>query len=74
MIRMASIIPTYDYIDDINIQYRKLYDHYEQNIPYDVKQEFYSYINRALAQDINRGLMRIHNPTYSKAMSIIRSG
>ena len=46
-----------EYIDEINIEYRKLYDHYEHNIPYDVKQEFYSKIDRALAQDINRGLM-----------------
>jgi len=33
MICMESMIPTYDYIDEINIEYRKLYDHYEQNIP-----------------------------------------
>ncbi|MHB1155156.1 MAG: alpha/beta hydrolase [Eubacteriales bacterium] len=46
-----------DYIDDINIEYRKLYDFYEQKIPYEVKQDFYSGINRALAQDINRVLM-----------------
>jgi uncharacterized protein len=46
-----------DYIDEINIEYRKLYDSYEHNIPYEVKQDFYSEIDRALAQDINRGLM-----------------
>lgn len=46
-----------DYIDEINIEYRKLYNRYEQNIPYEVKQGFYSKIDRALAQDINRGLM-----------------
>ncbi|MBC8452391.1 MAG: alpha/beta fold hydrolase [Spirochaetes bacterium] len=46
-----------DYIDEINIEYRKLYDRYEQNIPYEVKQDFYSKIDRALAQDINRDLM-----------------
>jgi alpha-beta hydrolase superfamily lysophospholipase len=46
-----------DYIDEINIKYRKLYDQYEQNIPYEVNQDFYSEVDRDLAQDINRGLM-----------------
>ncbi len=46
-----------DYIDGINIVYRELYDRYEQNIPYAVKQDFYLAIDRALAQDINRELM-----------------
>lgn len=46
-----------DYIDEINIEYRKLYDRYKHNIPYEVKQDFYSEIDRALAQDINRKLM-----------------
>jgi alpha-beta hydrolase superfamily lysophospholipase len=46
-----------DYINEINIEYRKLYNRYEQNIPYEVKQGFYSKIDRALAQDINRGLL-----------------
>ena len=45
------------YIDEINIEYRKLYDHYEHNIPYEVKQDFYSKIDRSLAQDLNRELM-----------------
>ncbi len=50
-----------DYIDEINTQYRKLYNRYEHNIPYEVKQDFYSEIDRALAQDINRELMdQIH--------------
>ncbi|MCR3922588.1 MAG: lysophospholipase [Firmicutes bacterium] len=46
-----------DYIDEVNIEYRKLYDRYEQNIPYEVKQGFYAELDRALAQDINRELM-----------------
>jgi len=46
-----------DYINDINIEYRKLYDFYKHNIPYEIKQDFYSGINRTLAQDINLGLM-----------------
>ncbi len=46
-----------DYIEEINIAYRKLYDRYEHNIPHEVKQDFYSEIDRALAQDLNRDLM-----------------
>jgi len=46
-----------DYIDEVNSVYLKLYNRYEQNIPYEVKQEFYAEIDRALAQDINRDLM-----------------
>jgi len=50
-----------DYIDGINIEYRKLYDLYEKNIPYEVKIDFYSKIDRFLAQDIDRELMdKIH--------------
>lgn len=45
------------YIDDLNKVYRKLYDQYEQNIPYEVKQDFYSKVDRSLAKDINRELM-----------------
>lgn len=45
------------YIDDLNIDYRNIYDQYEQNIPYEIKQDFYSQIDRSLAQDINRELM-----------------
>jgi hypothetical protein len=46
-----------DYIDEINIEYRKLYIFYERNIPYEIKQDFYSQVDRSLAQDINRDLM-----------------
>ncbi|NLB43431.1 MAG: alpha/beta hydrolase [Clostridiales bacterium] len=46
-----------EYINEINIQYRELFDHYEQNIPYEVKQGFYSKVDRSLAQEISQGLM-----------------
>ncbi|MDR5658961.1 alpha/beta fold hydrolase [Serpentinicella sp. ANB-PHB4] len=45
------------YIDEINIEYRELYNDYEQNIPYEVKQDFYAKIDRVLVQDINLDLM-----------------
>lgn len=46
-----------DYINEINTLYLELYDNYEQNIPYEVRQDFYSKIDRGLAQDINSDLM-----------------
>lgn len=46
-----------DYIDDVNVEYRQLYDAHEQNIPYEIKQNFYAKIDRALAQDLNLELM-----------------
>ena len=50
-----------DYIDNINVEYGKLYQKYDQNIPYNIKQEFYSKIDRALAQDVNKDMMdKIH--------------
>ncbi|TCT17208.1 alpha-beta hydrolase superfamily lysophospholipase [Natranaerovirga pectinivora] len=46
-----------EYINIINAEYRKIYENYEQNIPYEVKQEFYSGIDRTLAQDLDLELM-----------------
>ena len=45
------------YIEEINIEYRELFDSYEQNIPYEVRQDFYSKVDRSLVHDINRDLM-----------------
>jgi len=45
------------YIDEINVVYRTLYDQHAQHIPYEIKQDFYAELDRALAQDINRELM-----------------
>ncbi|HBN97507.1 MAG TPA: hypothetical protein DDZ66_14545 [Firmicutes bacterium] len=42
---------------EVNVLYRELYDLYEQKIPYEVRQDFYSTIDRELAQDLNRDLM-----------------
>lgn len=46
-----------DYIDEVNVSYRELYDLYEQNIPYEVRQDFYLKVDRERAQDLNRELM-----------------
>jgi len=56
------------YIDEINIEYRKLYDSHNQNIPYEIKQDFYSKIDRFLAQDINEGLMGEINDFFMKSL------
>lgn len=45
------------YIEEINSKYRELYNRYEQNISYEVRQDFYTKIDRALAQELDRGLM-----------------
>ncbi len=46
-----------EYIDKINIEYRQLYNKYEQKIPYEIKQEFYSKLDRFLFQDLDIRLM-----------------
>lgn len=46
-----------DYIEEVNAQYRELFDRYDQNIPYEVRQDFHSKLDRDLAQDINADLM-----------------
>lgn len=46
-----------NYVDEVNTVYRELYDRYEQNIPYEVRQDFYANIDRRLAQELNLGLM-----------------
>lgn len=45
------------YIDKVNVEYKDLYDHYEEEIPYKVKQEFYSSLDRSLAQNLDESLM-----------------
>lgn len=45
------------YIDGINTVYRELYELYEENIPYAVRQEFYAEVDRLLAEDLNLDLM-----------------
>ena len=46
-----------NYINELNVDYRALYDQNNQNIPYDVRQSFYSTIDRSLAQDLDLDLM-----------------
>ena len=50
-----------EYVDEINMAYRALYDQHDHNIPYDIKQAFYADIDRDLVQELNPELMgRIH--------------
>ncbi len=46
-----------DYVDEVNALYLELFNRHEQNIPYEVRQEFYSTLDRNLAQEINEDLM-----------------
>lgn len=57
------------YIKGINDLYKLLYDQYEQDIPYEIKQDFYSKIDRVLAQDINLVLMDEINEFFLKSVA-----
>ena len=46
-----------DYIESLNVEYRILYDQYNENIPYEIQQEFFALVDRDLAQDLNSDLM-----------------
>ena len=58
-----------EYIDDINVDYRQLYDRYEQKIPYEIKQEFYSKVDRFLVQDLDMDLMDKINGFFLKNLN-----
>ncbi len=45
------------YVDEINHNYSQLFNQYNGNIPYEIKQEFYFGVDRLLAQDVSDGLM-----------------
>ncbi len=45
------------YIEQVNQEYRELYEQYEQNIPYAVRQAFYATVDRARAQDLDETIM-----------------
>ena len=45
------------YIEKVNIECKALYEQNDENIPYEIRQEFYSKIDRALAQDLDDDLM-----------------
>lgn len=45
------------YIEMVNVEYKALYEQYDGNIPYEIRQEFYLKIDRALAQDLDDDLM-----------------
>jgi len=47
------------YIDGINREYRKLYDTYDGQIPYELKRSFYDGIDRFLVQDLDTDLMQV---------------
>ncbi|MDD2375353.1 MAG: alpha/beta fold hydrolase [Eubacteriales bacterium] len=57
-----------EYIDDINETYRALYDHHQQNIPYDIKQEFYETVDRELAQQLDESFMQEINSFYIESL------
>ena len=46
------------YIDEINLDYRALYDLHNQNIPYEINQEFYASLDRFLVQELDEEFMQ----------------
>jgi len=56
------------YIDKINAEYRKLYQEHNQKIPYTIKQDFYTTIDRSLAQDLNGELMDTINEFFLESI------
>ncbi len=47
------------YIEEINREYRYLYDSHNGQIPYDQKKSFYDGLDRFLVQDLNPNLMQV---------------
>ncbi len=58
-----------DYIEKLNIDYRALYNQYNENIPYKIQQEFYAPLDRSLAQDLNGDLMDRINDFFLMSLS-----
>ena len=47
-----------NYIDSINETYLELYNSYNKNIPYEIKQEFYASLDNQLISEVNEELMK----------------
>ncbi|MFH5881335.1 alpha/beta hydrolase family protein [Liberiplasma polymorphum] len=58
-----------EYINEINSEYRALYDEYNQNIPYEVNQTFYEGIDRFKVQALNETLMQLIHDFYVNALN-----
>lgn len=54
------------YIEQINIEYKKLYDYHDQNIPYDINQAFYAKVDRYLVEALDQTLMQTINAFFIK--------
>ena len=48
-----------NYIEEINREYRSLYDSHDGQIPYELKKSFYDGLNRFLVQELNPNLMQV---------------
>lgn len=57
------------YIDQINIEYRALYDLHNQNIPYEINQDFYANIDRFRTQELDEELMQTILSFYNTAIN-----
>lgn len=57
-----------DYIDQINGEYKALYEKYNQNIPYALKQEFYAQLDRSRVNVLDQDLMDQIDQFYRQAI------
>ena len=58
-----------EYIDQINVEYRALYDSYEEKIPYETNQDFYAKLDRFLVEELDEALMEKINTFYLKCIN-----
>jgi len=58
-----------DYIEEINVTYRALFDQYDGEIPYEIKQNFYDDVDRFQVQELNESLMMDIHVFYVEALS-----
>lgn len=56
------------YIEQINAEYRALYESHAQNIPYEINRSFYSKLDRALVNDLDEVLMEEINTFFLKCI------
>ncbi len=57
------------YIDEINVEYRALYDLHDQNIPYAIHQAFYADVDRFRVQELDASLMQQIHEFFENALS-----
>ncbi len=58
------------YFEELNIEYRALYDEHNGSIPYEINRDFYARVNRFLAQELDETLMLDIHAMFLQALTI----